>query len=770
MADRKMQFSFVGKDVSASKAMENVGKSAHGLGHSLASVGKIAAGVFGGNLLSSGLSKVESFAKGSIGYFNNTAKASLALQHTTGGTVKSASELIAIGQKYGLTSSQVTLATKTMEKGSVTGTKAWEAYGIKAGSTTSMLKQVANQFAKMPDGPKKAAEAQTMFGRSGITMIPILDKGAKGLAALRKQADATGNTIGGKAAKNFVAFRETQRKLSETTDGLKMKLGEALEPALTKVMKAVVKLMPGIEGGAKKYLPELEKAASKAADTFGKFVPVLIDLARSALPDLKTGLSGAASILGKTAGWIQKNNAWLKPLVVTIGAMVVAWEAFTKVMAIVTAVTKVYAGVQAMLDTEMDANPIGLIVIALAGLAVGLVEAYKHSQKFRDVVQGALHVVEGSFKDLLKAGDTVWHGIDAAFNGVKTAVSKVKAVTGDVISFVKAHWPLLAGILAGPFGLAVGEIIQHWGKVKSFFKAIPGDIKGFFSGAAKMLLGIGSSIIDGLVHGIESAASNLIPGALKKVTDLIPGSVKKFLGIFSPSRVMIPLGASVIDGLVKGIVGDKAKIVAAVKTIVGTLNTEMSKGMAAASAKLQAAKSNASSIASGISGNFNVSNSFDSTTGKFAGVASFAAAQQKAASQVRREAGLVKKALKAGLNMTDINQIMQLAPAQADAALSSILGTAGSVKSLNSSAHEMNRFAKQTGNEAAGVKQAHEDAEHLKKLLEQLVKTVSQDHLSAAIAILASAGASSGMSPTEVRMLKKKLERLERTLGHKKAA
>ena len=164
-----------------------------------------------------------------------------------------------------------------------------------------------------------------------------------------------------------------------------------------------------------------------------------------------------------------------------------------------------------------------------------------------------------------------------------------------------------------------------------------------------------------------------------------------------------------------------------------------------------------------------MSNSFDSTTGKFAGASSFAASQKKAAGQVKREAALVKKALKAHLNMTDINQILQLPPGQADAALASILGTANSIKYLNTSTNEMIWFAKQTGNDVAGVKQAHEDAAKTHKLLAKIADDVAKDHLSAAMALLMSSGSAAGMSPAAIRSLKKKLERLDRTLGKKAA-
>ena len=85
-------------------------------------------------------------------------------------------------------------------------------------------------------------------------------------------------------------------------------------------------------------------------------------------------------------------------------------------------------------------GPVGLIIIGIGLLVAGLIYAYKHSETFRDIVNGVFQAVK----------DTA----SAVFTGV---VGFVKGA----IDWIKKNWPLLLAILTGPFGLAVLAISKN---------------------------------------------------------------------------------------------------------------------------------------------------------------------------------------------------------------------------------------------------------------------------------------------------------------------
>ena len=97
--------------------------------------------------------------------------------------------------------------------GSGNAAQAFKAIGIsaaelKASSPDQLLARVAEQFAGYADGATKTALAVAIFGRAGADMIPMLNEGAKGIAAMREEADKLGATIDTSAAKAADQFND----------------------------------------------------------------------------------------------------------------------------------------------------------------------------------------------------------------------------------------------------------------------------------------------------------------------------------------------------------------------------------------------------------------------------------------------------------------------------------------------------------------------------------------------------------------------------------
>jgi hypothetical protein len=94
------------------------------------------------------------------------------------------------------------------------------------------------------------------------------------------------------------------------------------------------------------------------------------------------------------------------------------------------------------------------------------------------------------------------------FGWFRSAVNAVWGAIKATFGWVKKNWPLLLGILTGPFGLAVVLIAKNWDKVKSGARGLLDWFKGF-----------GTKVVDFIVQGIKGA-----PGAiLDAIKSLLPG-------------------------------------------------------------------------------------------------------------------------------------------------------------------------------------------------------------------------------------------------------
>lgn len=169
------------------------------------------------------------------------------------------------------------------------------------------------------------------------------------------------------------------------------------------------------------------------------------------------------------------------------------------------------------LNLAFLSNPIFLVIAAIVALVAVFVIAYKKSETFR-------RIVDGAFKG-------VWNAIKAVWN------------------WVKGNWPLLLSIITGPIGIAVRFVVSHFGKIKSAVASIPGKVKGAFSGAGRWLVSAGRSIVSGLWNGIKGMGGWLSAKVSGWVKSAIPGPIARALGIGSPSKIAIKMGGWFGQGL-----------------------------------------------------------------------------------------------------------------------------------------------------------------------------------------------------------------------------
>lgn len=102
-----------------------------------------------------------------------------------------------------------------------------------------VLGQIAERFAKMPDGAQKTALAMQLFGKAGAQLIPLLNKGKDGLEEFRKEAESLGLIVDEKTAKAAERFEEDLKKLKAASEGMALQFTAGLLPSLEAIAKAL---------------------------------------------------------------------------------------------------------------------------------------------------------------------------------------------------------------------------------------------------------------------------------------------------------------------------------------------------------------------------------------------------------------------------------------------------------------------------------------------------------------------------------------------------
>jgi hypothetical protein len=131
------------------------------------------------------------------------------------------------------------------------------------------LEAVADKFSKMEDGPKKAALAMQLFGRSGRELIPVLNLGSAGIEQLNQKMNEYG-VINEGAVEKGMMLAESTNETKLGMQGLENVLMDALAPALTKLVDGVNEMIAAFvksyeEGGIVAILFGTISAAIKIA-------------------------------------------------------------------------------------------------------------------------------------------------------------------------------------------------------------------------------------------------------------------------------------------------------------------------------------------------------------------------------------------------------------------------------------------------------------------------------------------------------------------------
>jgi hypothetical protein len=153
--------------------------------------------------------------------------------------------------------------------------------------------------------------------------------------------------------------------------------------------------------------------------------------AQTAALAVNTAANGAAkaAVAGTTAATVAETAATNTSALARARATL-ATAAGTVVAGAATVATGALAAAQTVLNAVLAANPIGLVILAIAGLVAGIVIAYQKSETFREIVKAALDVVKGAFLTLGSVALSIIDGILGAYQKLAEAAGRLPGPLG----------------------------------------------------------------------------------------------------------------------------------------------------------------------------------------------------------------------------------------------------------------------------------------------------------------------------------------------------
>lgn len=306
-------------------------------------------------------------------------------------------------------------------------------------------------------------------------------------------------------------------------ENAKAALGEALLPIVTQVaqrtadLSQVIARHPGLFGAMAAAVVGVGFAITGALVAIKAFraAQTVVTAVKAAWVGLNTSMAviRATMVAGNVAAAAQSATAW----VISTARIAIAWTVTTArvvaqlaiqrgAMMAARAATLMMAAGQAVLNAVMSANPIGIVIVAIAALVAGLVLAYNKSETFRNAVQAAGRVAKAAF-DLAKSA------VISVIQKISETISRVGGVGGAfraAMSVASAAVRILTAPIRALIGL-INAVIGAIGRIR--FPSPPGWMKKLtgsaatFGGSGAMLTAAGPASFTPLAGALTGTMS-----------------------------------------------------------------------------------------------------------------------------------------------------------------------------------------------------------------------------------------------------------------------
>ena len=162
--------------------------------------------------------------------------------------------------------------------------------------------------------------------------------------------------------------------------------------------------------------------------------------------------------------------------IAALGAMaagVAAYVAYTTALKVMTEgwrsltiVTKAQTAAQWLLNAAMSANPIGLVIAAIAALVAAFVILWNKSEGFRNFWIG------------------LWEKI---MNAVQPVIDFIKGAFDAIISFFEKNWQSILLFIVNPFAGAFKYLYDNFEGFRNFVNTVIKSVTGFFKSAGEKI-------------------------------------------------------------------------------------------------------------------------------------------------------------------------------------------------------------------------------------------------------------------------------------------
>lgn len=498
-----------------------------------------------------------------------------------GNAVKSLFELSDATREYREDMAKLETAFSTTGHSTETANEAYKDFYAILGESDRSVEAV-NHLAELTKNEKEVAKWSTIA--AGVTAkfgdsLPI-----EGLTEAANETAKVGAVTGPLAdALNWAGISEDEFNEKLAACNSEQERATLITETLNEKYKDAAAEYNDLTGSAqeaRRATAEMEEAQANLGAAIEPVTTAMTNLKAQALEAILPIVEKVVAKLQDFQKWAEENPKKLEILKGVLLGVVAALGVLAVALSIgpaIAAVTKAFA----LLNTTMLANPIGLVIAAIAGLVAAFVYLWNNCDAFREFWINLWEVVK-------KAASAAWDAITGFFKKAKENI--VKTWEGHVTfwtnlwSGIKGVFSAVGSWFSARFQEAKNGVTNIWGTVKGYFSDVYGKIKGVFANIRADFFSIGDNIISGIWDGLK-AGWDWLTGKVKNLASSLFDAAKSALDINSPSKKFAWIAEMSVDGIGSGWEKNMPKVKEQIAADLAGLTTSVKASVMAENAK-----------------------------------------------------------------------------------------------------------------------------------------------------------------------------------------
>ena len=367
---------------------------------------------------------------------------------------------------------------------------------------------------------------------------------------------------------------------------------------------------------------DLQKSISDSGGAAGQMADTQLDNLQGQITVLKSALEGLAISFGELlmpaikqiVGWVQKFVEWLNSLddgtkktVVTIAllaaalgpVLIVVGKVVSAVGTIMTVVPKIAGvintvkGAFAALNTTMLANPIVLIVAAIAALVAAFIYLWNNCDGFRqfwidlweNIKQAAITAWEAvksflttAWEAIKNTATTIFEALKAFFSTIWEGIKLIFSTVAEVIkTIIVTYFNVYKTIITTVFNAIKIVVTTVWNAIKTVITTVVTAIQTFITTAWNTIKTVISTVVNAIRTVVSGAFNAMWTGITTTVGNIVTtiktGFQTAVSFITGLAKSAVKWGTDIIDGIVKGIKNCIGKVKDAVSNVAETIKS-----------------------------------------------------------------------------------------------------------------------------------------------------------------------------------------------------